>query len=80
MAEGLDSAGLSSGGSPGQAVPHGGGAVGGVSSRVGGVKSLLLGQRQHHGVGLEGKGWRLAFERARTHTHKNKHSPETWTS
>lgn len=54
VAEGLDGAGLSSGGGPGQAVPHGGGAVGGVSSRVGGVQSLLLGQRQHHGVGLGG--------------------------
>lgn len=43
VAEGLDGAGLGGGGGPGQAVPHGGGAVGGVSSRVGGVQSLLLG-------------------------------------
>lgn len=56
MAEGLDGAGLGGGGGPCQAVPHGGGAVGGVSSGVGGVQGLLLGQRQHHGVGLEEEG------------------------
>lgn len=52
VAEGLDGAGL--GGGPGQAVPHGGRAVGGR------VQGVLVGQGQHHGVGL-----RLGFPKER---------------